>query len=120
MRACRYHVRRPDPLLVIDGDLTVRFANEAASRFLALSRSDLVGRRCADLLRCRDCRGEPLAGSRCLSRAVTNGATTLRDVPADITVGGDRVPVEFTYARVHGDGLLTLEIRPRDGADRPS
>ncbi len=109
----------PDPLLVIDTELNVRFANEAASRFLAIARADLVGRRCADLLRCRDCHDEVLEGPRCFSRAVISGETTLRDVPANIAVGEERVPVDFTYARVHSDGLMTLEIRPRRGASSP-
>jgi DNA-binding response OmpR family regulator len=78
----------PDPLLVLDGDLRVRFANEAASRFLELPRADILGKRCGDLLQCRDCHGEALAGSRCFSRAVLNGGTALRDVrgtPARLT-----------------------------------
>lgn len=107
----------PDPLLVLDGEQRIRFANDAATRFLARSRAEIVGQRCGDILRCHDCAGHALAGSRCFSRAVSSGDTTLRDVPADIEVTGDRVPVRFTYARVHGDGLLTLEIRPRASAD---
>ncbi len=103
----------PDPLMVIDTELRIRFANDAAARFLALPQAEMVGKRCADILACRDCHGEPLGGPRCLSRAVLSGETTLRDVPADISVGGERIPVDLTYARVHGDGLLTLEIRPR-------
>jgi len=110
----------PDPLMVIDTELRIRFANDAASRFLALPRAEIVGQRCADILGCRDCHGEPLAGPRCLSRVVLGGETTLRDVPADITIGGERVPVDLTYARVQGDGLLTLEIRPRREAPRPA
>ncbi len=110
----------PDPLMVIDGDLRIRFANDAASRFLALPQADLIGKRCADILQCRDCHGESLDGSRCLSRAVLNGETTLRDVPADIAVGDERVRVDLTYARVPSEGLLTLEIRPRREAVRPA
>ena len=49
-----------------------------------------------------------------------SGDTTLRDVPTEIAVGGDHVPVEFTYARVQSDGLLTLEIRARRGAPATS
>ena len=108
----------PDPLLVIDTDRTVRFANDAAARFLDLPQAELVGRRCADILKCRDCNGELLEGARCFSRAVVNGESTLRDIPADITVGDDRVRVELTYARVHNDGLLTIEIRPQREATR--
>jgi DNA-binding response OmpR family regulator len=110
----------PDPLLVIDTDRTVRFANDAAARFLDLPQTELVGRRCADVLKCRDCNGEVLDGARCLSRAVLNGDSTLRDVPADITVGSDRVRVELTYARVHSDGLLTIEIRPQHKVSEPA
>ena len=109
----------PDPLLVIDTDLRVRFANDAASRFLALPRSDIIGQRCSDVLQCRDCHGDPLNGARCLSRAVLSGETTLRDVPADIAIGDDRVRVDLTYARVHSDGLLTLEIRPHREPPEP-
>jgi two-component system alkaline phosphatase synthesis response regulator PhoP len=110
----------PDPLLVIDTEHRVRFANDAAGRFLALSPAAIVGQRCADLLRCRDCHGELLEGSRCFARAVSSGDATLRDVPAEIAVGEEVVPVRFTYARVHSDGLMTLEIRPRSEAAQPS
>ena len=103
----------PDPLLVIDADRRVRFANDAASRFLALPRAEIVGRRCGEILQCRDCDGELLEGSRCFARAVKSGDAALRDVPADISIGGDRVPITFTYANVHADGLVTLAIRPR-------
>ena len=104
----------PDPLLVIDGERRVRFANDAATRFLALAQSEIVGQRCGDILHCKDCNGLLLEGSRCFARAVASGDAALRDVPADIAVGDDRVPVRFTYARVHSDGLMTLEIRPRN------
>ena len=104
----------PDPLLVVDGDRRVRFANDAAARFLELPQAELVGRRCAEILQCRDCDGELLDGSRCFARAVANGESALRDVPADIAVGDDRVPISFTYANVHSDGLMTIAIRPRD------
>lgn len=103
----------PDPLLVLDGGLRVRFANEAASRFLELPRAEIVGKRCGEILQCRDCHGETLAGSRCFSRAVMNGETTLRDVPAEVAAGRERVRVDLTYSRVQSDGLLTLEIRPQ-------
>ncbi|HZP97355.1 MAG TPA: winged helix-turn-helix domain-containing protein [Candidatus Limnocylindria bacterium] len=104
----------PDPLLVIDTERRVRFANDAATRFLALPLADILGQRCGDILRCRDCHGQLLEGSRCFARAVASGDAALRDVPADIAVGDERVPVKLTYARVHSDGLMTLEIRPRD------
>ncbi len=109
----------PDPLLVIDTELRIRFANDAATRFLARAQTDLVGRRCADVLRCRDCHGEMLEGPRCFARAVVSGDATLRDVPAEIAVAEEVVPVDFTYARVRGDGLLTLEIRPHHEGARP-
>lgn len=110
----------PDPLLVLDPDLRVRFANDAATRFLALPRQDIVGQRCADILKCRDCHGRPLEGARCLSRAVLSGETILRDVPADIAIGDDRARVDLTYARVHSDGVLTLEIRPHRETNEPA
>jgi two-component system, OmpR family, alkaline phosphatase synthesis response regulator PhoP len=110
----------PDPLMVIDTDLRVRFVNDAASRFLMRPSAEIVGKRCADVLQCRDCHGAPLDGARCLSRAVVNGETTLRDIPADIAVGDERIRVDMTYARVQGDGLLTLEIRPRREVPTPA
>lgn len=110
----------PDPLLVIDTELRIRFANDAATRFLARAQTDLVGRRCADILRCRDCHGEKLEGPRCFARAVVSGDATLRDVPAEIAVAEEHVPVNFTYARVRGDGLLTLEIRPHHEGTTPA
>ena len=103
----------PDPLLVIDADRRVRFVNDAAARFLALPQAEIVGRRCGEILQCRDCDGADLEGARCFARAVANSGSALRDVPAIIAVGEDRVPVRFTYARVHTDGLMTVEIRPR-------
>lgn len=109
----------PDPMLVIDTDLHIRFANDAATRFLARPQADIVGRTCNEILRCRDCHGEALEGPRCYARAVISGDATLRDVPADITVAEEKVPVDFTYARVRGDGLLTLEIRPHHEANKP-
>lgn len=110
----------PDPLLVIDTDRHIRFANDAATRFLARSQSDLVGRQCSEVLVCRDCHGESLDGPRCFARAVISGDATLRNVPADIAVSDERLPVEFTYARVRGDGLLTLEIRPHLENGKPA
>ncbi len=103
----------PDPLLVIDEQLRVRFANDAAARLLARDRADIVGRHCAEVLECADCHGVPLGGSRCFARAVVSGESTLRDVPAQVRAGDDRIPVSLTYGQVQGDGLLTLEIRPR-------
>ena len=110
----------PDPLLVIDGDRRVRFANDAASRFLALPQAAIVGHSCAELLQCRDCDGVSLSGTRCFARAVEHADTALRDVPAVIAVGDEHVNVEFTYARVHSDGLMTIEIRPRHEVTEPA
>lgn len=103
----------PDPLLVIDRQLRVRFANDAATRFLSLPRTRVVGRRCGEVLECQDCRGFGLDGPRCFAFAIQNGSTALRDVPANVRVGSEREDVSFTIARVQGDGLLTIEIRPR-------
>ena len=110
----------PDPLLVIDGDRRVRFANDAASRFLALPQAAIVGHSCGELLQCKDCDGVALSGTRCFARAVENADTALRDVPAVIAIGGEHVKVEFTYARVHSDGLMTIEIRPQREATKPA
>ena len=74
-------------LLCAEAVGAIRFANDAATRFLARAQTDLVGRRCADILRCRDCHGEKLEGPRCFARAVVSGDATLRDVPAEIDVG---------------------------------
>lgn len=104
----------PDPLLVIDRQLRVRFANDAATRFLALPRTQVVGRRCGDVLECQDCRGFGLDGPRCFAFAIQSGNAALRDMPANVLAGGEREDVSFTIARIQGDGLLSLEIRPRD------
>lgn len=103
----------PDALLVIDTQLRVRFANDAATRLLARTRGEIVGRRCSDVLECSDCAGVPLDGPRCFARAVQSGKTTLREVPAEIRAGDERVAVTLTYGLVQSDALLTIGIRPR-------
>lgn len=106
-------VALPDPLLVIDAQQRVQFANDAAGRMLARPRAQLVGMRCGEVLRCADCMGLPLEGPRCFARAMQAGATTLRGVPAEVQAGDERIQVTLTYGRVEADGLLTLQIRPR-------
>jgi hypothetical protein len=45
---------------------------------------------------------------------VLPAATALRDMPAWIRAGDERVPVLLTYGQVQAaDGLVTLQIRPR-------
>lgn len=103
----------PDALLVIDAQRTVRFANEAATRLLTRPRSELLGRTCAELLECTDCAESSLDGPRCFVRSVLPGTPPLRDMPAWIRAGDDRVPVLLTYGSVRADGLVTLQIRLR-------
>jgi len=103
----------PDAVLVIDEQLRIRFANEAVARLLAVPSRDLVGRRCADVLECRDDCGVALGGSRCLARAVQSGETTLRDVPVRVRARTEQLDVSYTIAQVPGDGLLTIQLRPR-------
>lgn len=111
----------PDALLVIDEHRAVRFANEAATRLLARPRSELLGRTCAELLECTDCAGTSLDGPRCFARSVLPGAPALRDMPAWIRAGGERVQVLLTYGHVRADGLVTLQLRPRpDDEDKGS
>ena len=109
-------VALPDPLLVIDAQLRVRFANDAATRLLARSRPEIIGRSCSDVLECSDCMGLRLDGPRCFARALHTGTTTLRDVSAEVRAGDERIAVTLTYGRVQTDGLITLEIRPRPEA----
>jgi len=109
-------VALPDALLVIDAQLRVRFANDAATRLLARPRDEIVGRSCGDVLECADCTGARLDGPRCFARALHAGATTLRDVPAEVRAGDERLVVSLTYGQVQTDGLVTLEIRPREAA----
>jgi DNA-binding winged helix-turn-helix (wHTH) protein len=106
-------VALPDALLVIDSQLQVRFANDAATRLLVRSRRELVGRSCSEVLECADCMGARLDGPRCFARALRNGTTTLRDVSAEVRAGDEHIAVTLTYGRVQADGLITLEIRPR-------
>jgi len=110
----------PDPLLVVDAELRVRFANDAAARLLVRPRDEIVGRLCGEVLECTDCLGSPLGGPRCFARALHSGATTLRAVPALVRAGDEHIAVTLTYGLVQSDGLVTLEIRPRDGADSPA
>jgi DNA-binding response OmpR family regulator len=103
----------PDALLVVDEQLRICFANEAVARLLAVRRTDLVGRRCAEVLDCRDDCGTALGGPRCFARAVQSGETTLRDVPVRVRAGEEQLDVAYTIAQVPGDGLLTIQLRPR-------
>ena len=96
----------------------VRFANDAAARLLARSQNELVGRTCGELLECTDCVDVSLEGPRCFARALLPGTAALRDMPARIRAGGERVSVLLTYGQVQADGLVTLQIRPR-GAEDP-
>lgn len=113
-------VALPDPLLVVDAELRVRFANDAATRLLVRPRDEIVGRLCGEVLECTDCLGSPLGGPRCFARALHSGATTLRAVPALVRAGDEHIAVTLTYGLVQTDGLVTLEIRPRDGGDSPA
>jgi PAS domain-containing protein len=108
----------PDALLVIDAHRAVRFANDAAARLLARSQNELVGRTCGELLECTDCMDVSLEGPRCFARALLPGTAALRDMPARIRAGDERVSVLLTYGQVQADGLVTLQIRPR-AADDP-
>ena len=110
----------PDPLLVVDRQLRIRFVNDAATRFLARERSEIVGQRCGDVLECRDCRGFDLDGPRCFALAIHGGVPSLRDVPANVLADGGREDVRFTIARGQRDGLLSIEIRGLAGAGRPA
>jgi DNA-binding response OmpR family regulator len=103
----------PDAVLVVDRQLRIRFANEALARLIARRREELVGKRCGEILDCRDACDETLAGPRCLARAVQSGETTLREVPLRIRTGEDRLDVAYTIAEVPGNDLLTIQIRPR-------
>lgn len=106
----------PYALLVVDPRFKVRFANVSAERLLGSERSAIVGKRCGELLECRTCEGASLDGPRCLGRAVLSGDGALRDVPAVVRGSGGPVPIEFSYARVKGEGdetLLTITLRPR-------
>lgn len=106
----------PDPLLVVDAGLRIRFANGAAERLLGADRGALVGRRCGELLDCRACDGRALDGPRCFGRAVLGGGGTLREEPAFVRAGTDLVPVVFSYGEVRLDGaepLLAITVRPR-------
>src|SRR6266542_1194431 len=95
------------------GDLAEDILTALPGPLLAIGRGDLVGRRCGDVLDCRDGCGATLAGPRCLARAVGSGGTTLHDVPIRVRVGEDRLDVSYTIAGVGGDGLLAIQIRPR-------
>ncbi|HEX9094352.1 MAG TPA: winged helix-turn-helix domain-containing protein [Coriobacteriia bacterium] len=107
----------PDALLVIDAHRAVRFANDAATRLLARPQSELVGRTCGELLECTDCMDISLEGPRCFARALLPGTAALRDMPARIRAGDERVSVLLTYGQVQADGLVTLQIRPRTADD---
>lgn len=109
----------PDPTLVIDGGLAVRFANRSAGRLLGAPRTSLVGRHCGDLLQCRTCSGASLDGPRCFGRAVLGGLGVLRDAPAVVRGPDGPLPVSFSYGQAevgNGKALLTITIRPRQVA----
>lgn len=109
----------PDPMLVVDGALTVRFGNRSAERLLGAPRASLVGRHCGDLLQCRTCAGASLDGPRCFGRAVIGGLGALRDAPAEVRGPDGPIPVSFSYGQAEvgkGEVLLTITIRPRQAA----
>lgn len=105
-----------EPVLVVDGTLTVRFANASALRLLGKERDAVVGRRCGDVLGCRAAGGEPLEGPRCLGRAVLSNGGVLRNVGAIVRGADGDLAVELSYgktARESGSPLLAISLRSR-------
>ncbi|HVR88492.1 MAG TPA: winged helix-turn-helix domain-containing protein [Candidatus Limnocylindria bacterium] len=106
----------PDPVLVVDRGLAVRFANRSAERLLGASRASFLGRRCGQVLECRSCSGAGLDGPRCLGRAVLGGLGRLHDAPVVMRGPEGAIPVSFSYGQIEvgtSDALLTITIRPR-------
>lgn len=107
----------PDPMIVVDRGLAIRFANRAVERLLGTSRTALLGRRCGALLECRSCNGASLDGARCLGRAVFRGNSQLREAPAVVRGPDGPLGVIFSYGRVDigkSEALLAITIRPQE------
>lgn len=104
-----------EAVIVLDDHLRIRSANRAAEALLDRTREDLVGRSCADVLRCQTCEGAPLGGPSCLGRAVLAGEGGIRHVRAVVRRGDAAIPVVFSHHSVRVDGgrpLIAIELRP--------
>ncbi|HET8569675.1 MAG TPA: winged helix-turn-helix domain-containing protein [Candidatus Limnocylindria bacterium] len=106
----------PRPMLVVGRDLTVCAANGAACALTGLSPEEMAGRRCGDILDCRDGEGVALL-PRCLGRMSMLGAVPLHGVDGSVLSPDGRVAVRFSCGRVRGtrEGdviALSLETRP--------
>ncbi len=111
----------PEPVLVVDATLTVRFANAAAERLLGKHRDAIVGRHCGEVLGCRAVTGDPLEGRRCLGRAVLHDGRVLRNVGAIVRGTDGELAVELSYGRAGHEGkasLLAISLRPRDATEQ--
>lgn len=107
----------PDPVLVVDRSLTLRFANLAAEHLFGVSRTSLNGRHCGDLLECRSCAGAELDGPRCIGRAVLGGLGQVHDAPAIVSGPDGPLAVALSYGQVEvgkGQSLVTITIRRRE------
>jgi two-component system, OmpR family, alkaline phosphatase synthesis response regulator PhoP len=108
----------PDAVLVVDGSLEIRFANDAAARLLAVPRTAFAGQQCGALLQCQSCAGASLSGPRCFGHIVLGGHGQLRDAPAFLRGPDGPLPVTLSYGELEAKGgaLLTITIRPREDA----
>lgn len=105
----------PQPILLVGADLAVRHANAAARALTGLAAVELAGRRCGDVLDCRDTAGAELL-PRCLGRVALGGEVPLTGVTGTVASPDGRLEVTFSCARVRaasGDELAALTVRPR-------
>ena len=115
----------PDGVVVLDEDLHVRDINAALLRLTGLSRSELMGRPCRDLLEWHDVHGERSDGRRWPAPAGLRGTRTIAPQTARLVgPGGDRRPVTVggRYLRDEAGRLrgavLTIQA-PARGRPRP-
>lgn len=104
-----------EAILTVGDDFAIRETNPAFSRILGWPERAVVGRRCSDVLRCRDDRKMPLCGTpRCpLHEALTSDANTpVRDLSWETRSGKlCDVSANFTVQRTEHDARAVIVAR---------
>ena len=98
------------PIIVADAELRIAGANRAAKRLLG--EDDLLGRPCADVLRCRAPDGRTIAGALCMGRAALAGGGAIPRVEAVVGDGAAlRVNLCHVAVIAAGTRFVAIEIR---------
>ena len=130
----------PSPVVAVDRDLNVLFANRAAAELVGKSRDDCVGQRCSALFGMAHCDTPECRMTRCWQTDSTQTGETVATVPdgempvrytcgalrdeRGTVVGGIEFLFDITaeaeivaLAGKVADGDLDVEIAPRDDED---